>query len=306
MSSVDSVVDSLWENRIRWSTTADEMKRAIDRARAVVLGLGCWGATASATTASIVKLPGLVAVVVAASAAASLAVATYLASQFLMPESIRRWTRARAVSEGIKQEIYKYRARSAPYCAANAAHLLRLEVAALEESAEDLIPYLTARGRCSPSPTPMDPETYVRIRIEGQIHDFYLPRARRYATDARRLRRLALAFGLAATIAAAVNTASITGAYTTVIAPWVAVLTTIGGALAAHIANRRQDYLAISYTATAHRLNRLVTQWRADGSPTGERAWSAFVDSVEAAIASENDNWMAKWSEESPRVHDPR
>ena len=178
MSNADSVVESLWEDRIRWSTTADEMKRAIDRARAVVLGLGCWGATASATTASIVKLPGLVAVVVAASAAASLAVATYLASQFLMPESIRRWTRARAVSEGIKQEIYKYRARSAPYCAANAAHLLRLEVAALEESAEDLIPYLTAPGHLLALPYPgWIPRRTCRIRIEGQIHDFFAARS---------------------------------------------------------------------------------------------------------------------------------
>ncbi|MGH8522194.1 MAG: SLATT domain-containing protein [Gammaproteobacteria bacterium] len=82
------------------------------------------------------------------------------------------------------------------------------------------------------------------------------------------------------------------------LAAWVAVLTTMAGALGAHIEAARFDQLAIGYRATARASRRFA----ANGT-TGclERPFSQaqkdhFVSRCEGAISVENQAWMAEWS----------
>ena len=176
---------------------------------------------------------------------------------------------------------------------------LQADVAAIEDGAADLVPHLpdAARAGGTAPPPALTPADYVRLRIEQQISDYYRPRARRYTRNARRLRVLALGLSLAATIIAAVNTALVTGDAATKVAPWAAVLTTLGGAVVAYLGSRRYEFLVISYHATARRLEQLRDRWRADGSPTDEASWSTFVNDCETALALENESWLAKWSD---------
>ncbi|MFI6774679.1 DUF4231 domain-containing protein [Nocardia sp. NPDC050412] len=290
VASDDELVNALWERRIRWSHAATRMKLRIDRLRLTVLYLSSWGAIAAALTATVLRQSGLSSRIVAATGAAALAGATYVGAQLLTSEAVRRWTRARAVSEGMRQQIFRFRA--IPGTVAQ----LRAEVEELEQAAEDLLCFLEEAPPVGPAPGPLTPEQYASKRVEGQITNYYRPTARRYCARAQFLRRVAIALGLIATMAASVSTAVSADAATR-IAPWIAVLTTLSGALVAYLASKRYDFLVVSYLATANRLQRLLDHWRTAGSPTDPPQWSEFVDDCENTIAVENESWLAKWAD---------
>ncbi|MGV9819796.1 DUF4231 domain-containing protein [Nocardia xishanensis] len=311
MSAEDEVVAALWARRARWARAADAAKRRADRARIAVLCLSGAGAIATATTATVLRNSGLPQLVVATLGAIALAAGTFLAAHFLTPAELRRWTRARAVAENIKQVIYRFRAGARPFRDGDALLRLHRAVGDIEQGADDLLPFLAENhaAECTGSGAPpvLTPGDYVRDRVQGQITDYYTRRAREYATRSRRWRRAALLLGLAATVVAAVaavlvgaSSGSSRTSWASLITPWVAVLTTLGAGVAGHLAGRRYEFLVMSYSATARRLGQILHEWRAEGSPTDEQRWTAFVDDCETVIAEQNETWVAKWAEPQP------
>ena len=143
-------------------------------------------------------------------------VATYLRRNSSCLIRVRRWTRARAVSEGIRQDSTVPRSIR-PYCAANTAHLLRLRWRH-SKSRPRTDSILTAQGRRSPSPSPMDPETYVGF---GSKASYTTSTCRTLAGTRPKPVDCADSHSPSGSRddRSAVNTASITRAYTTVIAP---------------------------------------------------------------------------------------
>ncbi|MEU4321224.1 DUF4231 domain-containing protein [Nocardia fluminea] len=292
MAVDEDLLNTLWQRRTRWSSTATRMKRRLDSVRLTVLFLGSWGAIATASTTTVLRSAGTPARIVALSGAVALAVATYLTAQYLTAESTRRWTRARAVSEGIKHRILTFRAIGD----AQQAERLQADIDGIEQTAEDLLAVLAPGDDAAQAPRSMRPDEYVRDRVRAQIDGYYLPAARRYSARATRLRRAAIGLGLAATIVAAINTG--VGAETSGrIAPWVAVMTTLSGSLLAYLAGKRYDFLVMTYLATADRLRRRLDRWRTAGSPTDRVRWAEFVADCENTISLENASWMAKWGE---------
>ncbi|MGW4091329.1 DUF4231 domain-containing protein [Nocardia sp. NPDC004750] len=318
MTYEDDVVASLWARRARWAHAADAGKRRADRARATVLILGGVGAIAAAMTATILRTSGLPQLVVTTIGAVCLAVATFLTAHFLTPAEFRRWSRARAVAENIKQVIYRFRARARPFLGDSALLSLHRAIAEIEEKADDLLPYVTENDTSSTptgssprsdteAPPLLAPEDYVRLRVQHQITNYYEHRAHQYAERARRLRTWTLVLGLAATVLATVAavlagtaTVSTPTSLASTLTPWVAVLTTLSAGVAGHLTGRRYEFLVMSYAATARRLQQLLQEWRAEGAPTDEQRWTAFVDDCESVIAAENQTWVAKWTEEPP------
>ncbi|MCP2280681.1 Protein of unknown function [Nocardia amikacinitolerans] len=307
--SDDEAVAALWARRMRWARAADTAKRRADRTRVAVLCLSGVGAIATAATATVLRTSSMPQLVVAALGAVCLALATFLAAHFLTPAELRRWTRARAVAENIKQVIYRFRAGAQPFRDDDALLRLHQAVGEIEEPADDLLPFLTSNGAdtaglASGAPPVLTPEEYVRDRVQGQISGYYERRAREYAVRARRLRGAALLLGVAATVVAALGAvlvgASGRNSWAANLTPWVAVLTTLGAGVAGYLAGRRYEFLVMSYSATARRLGQLLREWRAEGSPTDEPRWTAFVDDCETVIAQQNETWVAKWTEPQP------
>ncbi|MFF0815605.1 DUF4231 domain-containing protein [Rhodococcus sp. NPDC003318] len=299
VNRADMIVASMWDNRIRWSRAADSGKRRIGRARAAVLGLSSVGAIAATLTATVLQTPGPLRVLAATTGAVCLGLATVVSAMYLTGDAIRRWTRARATSEGIKQLVFRYRA-GALSDGGDALERLQEEYAEIEEASADLLTMIAdVHFGGSAAPGPMSPREYVRDRVEAQVSGYYLPRAREHLARARRLRRLALTLSVVTAVVAAVaaGVAGRAGTQAAGLAPWVAVLTTLGGAVAAHRAACRYDFLAMSFAATAARLQRHLNRRRSQGSPTDPVSWIRFVDECEAAIAAENASWMAKWCE---------
>ncbi|MCZ4554751.1 DUF4231 domain-containing protein [Rhodococcus maanshanensis] len=252
-SDEEALVASIWVTRVRWSLVADRLKRRIDIARAAVLYLGAAGAIAATSTATFLRTADVARVLVAAFGAVCLAIAAVVTAFLLTPDAVRRWTRARAASEGIKQLVLRFRAGAVPFDGADAPARLAAEVAEIEEAVEDLLASVAefaefaefgeddAEVRDAVVPGPMTPGDYVRDRVQSQITEYYRPRACAYAGRARRLRRVALGLSVATASVAAVVTVLAGDADTSAgdqpssgLAPWVAVLTTLGGAVAAH------------------------------------------------------------------------
>ena len=227
-----------------------------------------------------------------------LAVATAVTAQYLTVDAIRAWTRARSVSETIKAEVYTFRAGAEPYTGPDALDILLKRTAAVQESAQDLLRHVAevdAKGR--PPVPALSRDEYIEKRVEQQINGYYRKKARYYARLLSWLRKVQLFFGVAGAALGFLATRDID------FSAWVAVVTTLGTALAAHVAANRYDFIVMSYTGTALRLEDLVAEWRSRPARPGGAdvaAWSAFVKLCEQAISIENESWLAKFAEDKP------
>jgi hypothetical protein len=72
------------------------------------------------------------------------------------------------------------------------------------------------------------------------------------------------------------------------IAALTAVLTTIAGAVLAHIEASRFDFLVTTYVAAARHLE--------DRGNGPNDPWSDFVTDCERILEAENNSWIAKWT----------
>jgi hypothetical protein len=296
MAALDTVAD----RQAGWSVTANKLKAGIDQARWAVFICSVLGALL-ATVASQLGAPigeTLGASTVdprtwfAIAGALSLAIATFFTQRLLGQEHITGWVRARAISEALKREAYKFAAGAAPYDQADAENLLNAERQKIEGDGDDLIASLVINPGAGSVPRAMlTPQQYVDLRIDGQIK-FYKNRAGTYRTTATRLRRIEFGLALAATLITAI--ASVTGKTTHIsgihfdIAALTAVLTTIAGAVLAHVEASRFDFLVTTYLATARRLE--------DRKSGSREPLSALVNDCENIIATENMSWIAKWT----------
>jgi hypothetical protein len=233
---------------------------------------------------------------VAIAAAISLAFATFFTQRLLGADHVTAWVRARAISEALKREAYKFATGAAPYNDANAATneaLLDTQRRAIEADGDDLTGKLVRATAPSSVPkTTLTLDEYRNLRVTAQANAFYRPRAEQYKTAAARLRHTEFALALLATAITAV--ASLAGKSAPIFgiqldfAAFTAVLTTLGGAVLAHVEASRYDFLAMTYTATARRLEDRLTRPPASASD--------FVNDCETVIANENTSWIAKWT----------
>ena len=126
-------------------------------------------------------------------------------------------------------------------------------------------------------------DRYITERIDGQLKYF-----RDHAKDCSILQDR---FGEAEFVLAIV--AALLGAASTIIGrqaygAWVAVITTIIGAVASHALVQRYEQLASSYRATADRLQGIVARYRASNGTLDE-----LVQQAEAALFEQNQGWIA-------------
>jgi hypothetical protein len=295
-----AALDTIADRQSGWSVTANKLKAGIDQARWAIFICSVLGALL-ATVASQLGPPigeTLGASMIdsrtwlAIAGTVSLATATFFTQRLLGQEHITGWVRARAISEALKREAYKFAAGASPYDQANAENLLNAERQKIENDGDDLIASLVTKPGAGSVPRAMltSPQ-YVERRIDGQIK-FYKERANIYRTTATWLRRTEFGLALAATLITAI--ASVTGKTTHFldihfdIAALTAVLTTIAGAVLAHVEASRFDFLVTTYLATARRLE--------DRKSGSREPLSDFVNDCENIIATENMSWIAKWT----------
>lgn len=283
-----------------WSTTADRLKSRLERARWTAFVLSIGGALLAAL-ASQMSDAFRANAYIALSGAALLAGATFVSARLLGAVAEQGWVRARAASEALKREAFRFAAQAAPYDDPTSAEArLETERAKIENDVEDLVGELAGPTRPGSSPRKqLEPADYRSLRILAQAGRFYRPRAERYRTIARRLKRIEFGLALAATLVTVLAGAA--GRYLLGenlpfdFAALTAVLTTVGAAILAHIEASRYDHLVVTYLATARRLEDQDLHFEA--AVVSPHAWSQFVNKCEDIIAAENMSWVAKWTQ---------
>ncbi len=288
-----------------WSATADHIKTRLDRARWAVFGLSVAGALAAAVASQIPSVWKAHAYL-AAMAAVLLAIGALLSQRFLGRNETQSWVRARSASEALKREAFRFAARSKPYGdTANPDALLQAERERIERDVDDLVARQVKATRAGSSPRQLiSPTQYRNDRLLAAAQQFYRPKAEKYRKTAGVLKAVELCLAFAAVVVTAI--AGIEGKAALGI-PWpfdlaalTAVLTTVSGAILAHIGASRLDHLVVTYLATARRLEDLDSAFAAS-SAAGGSAWSQFVSQCEDIIAAETSSWVAKWSSDTQR-----
>jgi hypothetical protein len=293
----DTDVSEVWRDHRRWSNQANRLKRSIVLWRSTALALSIVGAVL-ATLATQVGTDTIGGRWASGLAAVALALVPIIRATWLGRSAIENWTRARSASEALKALVYLRLTWRPPDGGSDrdaasrrdaelrqAADVIRRDVGDLEGQT------LSVRDGDAPVPGVTDVDSYVDRRVQPQIDGFYRRSAEKEQQRLGLFRRVEMALSLLGAALGAV--AATTG--TDAVAAWVAVVTTVGAAITAHIAAARYEHHVTSYLATARQLRFLVGEWRSSRD-SGPDAAARFVQACEDVISRENESWMAAWS----------
>jgi hypothetical protein len=281
------VVEGAWRRQRQWSIAASNGRARLGRWRRVNLILLVVGAILGAVAAQS-SWPRGVTGAAAGGAALALAVAGILQQRFLNADEVARWTGARAASETLKAEVYRYRAGVAPYHDAHRDSTLGAQLAAIQNKAAALaLDLQQTRADDRALPEVSDFTSYVEQRTRQQA-DWHRGKIAGHVQAANRIRLAELA----ATAVAALLGAIAAGLDSKGLAIWIGVATTIGAAFAAHQSATQRDRIAAGYAATADRLDLLIERLPPDPDAATR---AQFVAEVESTLAAQNESWLGLW-----------
>jgi hypothetical protein len=283
----DDALTTVVRDQKRWSLTANALKASLEQSRLTVLSLGIAGAVLETGGAQIHRAHAQWALVLGYAGAAVLAVAAVVRQWKLGHDRTQAWILARAGAESFKREIYLYCTSSGPYAVGNPALTLldrREEILAKVQPAQQ---YRIEPKHEIEIPKRLDSDSYLAVRItgdKGQIK-YFSDHADQYAATQKRLNGVEFMLAVVAALLGAALTITGKQAY----GAWVAVITTVSGAIAAHVLAQRYEQLTVTYRATADRLTGTVGRWKAQG--TG--SLTELVETCEAVLLQENQGWIA-------------
>lgn len=280
----DRLLELVWRRHRQWSVAANAARARLDRWRwwnLVLLVIGALAGALAAQTWLVARAATGSAIV----AALSLSLAGFLQVHALNADETARWTHARAASEALKAETYRYLLRVAPYAQADRADLLQAHLDAVRNRAAALlVDQHDAPVDSRPLPTVRTVQEYVTARAQGQA-TWHRAKSAEHVRRARRLRHWQLvATGVGVVLA------TVTGFVPSWrLSTWTAAAATVAAAVGAHLAATQHQGIAAAYAATADQLESLVAGFD-DASATPEQQ-ARFVADVERVLAAQNQGW---------------
>jgi hypothetical protein len=285
----DRLVEGLWRQQSIWSQTANRMKASIGHARSAALAMTVGAAVLAMLAARLPAGQVRAASVLAVAAAVGVGLVPLLRPR-CSGRVLRDWTRARSVSEALKSEIYLYLAKAGDYRGDDRDHRLRVCTDRVRQEASDLLRHSVDKQPVQRGlPDVHDYGSYLRVRVDGQIEDYYRPKARQLQVRLSQFRRVEVVLAVAGVVLGALA-ASLAEAG---LGAWIAVVTTISASVAAHVGATRYEYQLIEYLRTAEELSRLRRDAAATTSPA---ELDQLVVQCERIISIQNEGWMAKLS----------
>ncbi|HEV7998554.1 MAG TPA: DUF4231 domain-containing protein [Planctomycetaceae bacterium] len=310
MSAVPTPTDAVktaWDDQSRWSLTANQLKASLTFWRNLAELAGVAGAilaTLSATLPHDGPRFRWLRIGSAIAAAVVLALVPFILKFAASKDQVSNWVRARSAAEALKENVFRYLTGAPPYGPAKAPAELIRRCQLVQKNVEDLWIYA---ARTDPAAKPVPPITsaddYLVERVNKQIEEYYLPKGATNARFAERYQKIEIGLGAVAVVLGAILSASVAQdlPQLAVAGPWVAVITTAGAAVTAHLAASRFVRQAITYYGTASRLRSLRDEWLATPNRTAPECVSKFVDDCEHAISTENEAWLTEWQRELPK-----
>lgn len=213
----------------------------------------------------------------------------------------KRWLLLRAAAEGIKREIYRYRALPPGDGSAGAAEkalalaveditrrLARTEVNALAMPPyAGTVPPPNAVAEGDDGMSPLGPERYLRLRLRSQC-DWYRRKTVAFHARASWCQVAVIVVGALGSLLTALS-----GSFGDGMADWVAVTAAVSSALLAFLGYKQFEKTLVGYNQTATDLENLLAWWtaltadeQADPANVGK-----LVTHTEQALADEQDSW---------------
>jgi hypothetical protein len=300
----DPALAAVWRRYRECAAFARRHQATNNKWRLSALGLTILGSVLAAAADQFKRLEPAAAtshftidVILGVLSALALALAALIAQRLLAAKEANNWVIARAVGEALKSEAFRYAAGVAPYAdPTSRANALLDQQGKIELPAAALaLPTVAPDDAVRRLPnTPLSAQDYVATRA-GEQEAWYRDNADRH----RKLRGRWEAAGLTLAIIAVVIGAVRTFFDDRFVAGWLAVLGSVGAAIAAHVAAQRHRAIEDGYRAAANGLRQRLDRWKAlpavdrDSEPTR----SALVAACEGVMRTENGAWMAEWME---------
>ena len=247
-----------------WSKTAGELKRKISFLRLLILGLTVTGAALVTIAAQVHTTNPGISVICSVLGAFALVFIPILISQKQSGKQVKTWICAHSISEALKRESYLYLTQTRPY------HDLNVRNEKLAKQYQNIISQgdniqkvtLKVRRELKKNnltvPELMDVKTYINERINVQIYQFYHKRIYKLSKQVLYFRDLELIMSL---IAASLAFLLPFSGFSHILAAWIAVITTTGVAITAHIAVQKYEYQIHIDSMVANRLESLKNTW---------------------------------------------
>jgi hypothetical protein len=137
--ATSTAVDNAWRRHRRWSAAADAAKKRTIRWRLLHLVLLALGALAGAL-AAVATWPGTVTAAATGVATVVPAAAAAVQARFLNAAEVSRWADARAASQSLKADVFRYLSGVDPYADANRDTRLNARVDEFEAVAKTSSP----------------------------------------------------------------------------------------------------------------------------------------------------------------------
>jgi hypothetical protein len=190
--------------------------------------------------------------------------------------------------------VYFYLTRTRPYAEGDREATLNSRANDILAKVKDLsVLAATTNQDQKEIPSITGPDGYISQRVSKQIDDYYLRNA---SALGKRLKICQAAAAGLTSIAALVS--GIAGFFHAEwMGSWVAVATTIAGAIVAHAAAARYEHNVLSYYSTAQQLQSLRDQYldSVQKGTTTPALFDEFVRRCEEVISIENQAWMSDW-----------
>jgi hypothetical protein len=288
------MIESAWNEYRGWARRARQLPRDSQRwtrgAMALAVVATILGAAASEQIGA-----GRIGPALSFLAAACAAIVPVLGQDILSVGREFEWIRARATSESIKGECFRFAARSGDYVGPAAAELFRARRDKAIEAATKigLIPLVDLAKDDARRPSEgFDAKWYLSQRLDEQRR-YYADRQLQNEREARNVRYLALAASILAALLGAAS-ASLNWAF---LSPWIGVLVTLGAMVVAHGLMERRQFLAASYGAMAGALGRIAERF--DEEPDAKNLL-ALVGATEDLLAREHGVWIERMVKTTP------
>ncbi|MGX5211093.1 DUF4231 domain-containing protein [Streptomyces violaceus] len=288
------LVSDSWSQQASWSKAADRQKRLIGRVRAAALLCGVLTAVLGTAAAQAGSAHPHAAQWLAFGAAVAAGAVPVLNGQ-VGQRQIQDWTRLRSVSEAFKAEVYAFLAGVGRYRTPDAADQLHSATSDIRQDAADLLHHLADVPVVSSRPLPdvHDVNSYLQVRVRGQIDGYYRARAAGMRTRLRTVRWVQLALGALAVLLGAGSGAF----HAEQAAAWVAVVSTVSAVVIAYSTSAKYEYQELEFLRTADELERILADWELSTDRT-EQAEDNLIGRCEQVISVLNDTWMVKWTSE--------
>mmetsp|Transcript_12585 Transcript_12585/g.14394 ORF Transcript_12585/g.14394 Transcript_12585/m.14394 type:complete len:424 (+) Transcript_12585:284-1555(+) len=282
----ERILKSQWDKHRRWSKVASERKKMLEIGRISKLVLISSGAVAQVAST---QLPVEYKAFANLFSGACLGAGTYIKTNFLTVEKIKKNAACFKTSQAIKAEVYQFRARVGHYGKEpeKAVDLLRQRCSSISSKTKDH-KFLNTLPDSHPAPARLDTmDEYIEKRMDHIIQDFYRKQARSMNKKASIISNCENALLSMAFLASSIPINMIPDAFQNAFASfsgWGVAFTAVSTAFANHLAKEKFSDRADDYSRAAEQLEAIKDNWPLKATKAGAPGWENTVIECENII----------------------